>query len=295
MSRFLRLLLAGCACQLALAGAAHANVALSSTSYRASETDANAIVTVIRTGSLHGDEYVRYGTHRANAVDGIDYENVGGTLHFAPGQSQATFAVPIVARDWRGPPVHAAVYLYSSFPEKLGSHNAKLFINHNATLEPRDPEQPAGTSRRPQRCREPAGRRALLCRSPPFPGGGGGPAAAAPASQGVGTDPGDRRSAVHRSLRVLERPEPRGRRVPVPAQRRRAGPHGRSRRWPPTGSSTGSALGAAPRIPRSGSRPTSVSSTGCPPASATSAPSCSWRWTRSSPRPASMDGRLRPA
>ena len=142
MSRFFRLLLAGCACQLVLAGAAHANVALSSTSYRASETDANAIVTVIRTGSLHGDEYVRYGTHRANAVDGIDYENVGGTLHFAPGQSQATFAVPIVARDWRGPPVHAAVYLYGSFPEKLGSHNAKLFINHNATLEPRDPENP---------------------------------------------------------------------------------------------------------------------------------------------------------
>lgn len=142
MSRFLRLLLAGCACQLALAGAAHANVALSSTSYRVSETDAQAIVTVTRTGSLHGDEYVRYGTHRANAVDGIDYENVGGTLHFAPGQSQATFAVPIVARDWRGPAVHAAVYLYSSFPEKLGAHNAKLFINHNATLEPRDPANP---------------------------------------------------------------------------------------------------------------------------------------------------------
>src|ERR1700759_5180663 len=142
MSRFLRILLTGCACQLALAGAAHANVALSSPSYRVSETAGQAVVTVHRTGSLHGDEYVRYGTHRANAVDGIDYQNVGGTLHFAPGQSQATFAVPIVSRDWRGPAVHAAVYLYSSFPEKLGPHNAKLFINHNAPLEARDPTNP---------------------------------------------------------------------------------------------------------------------------------------------------------
>jgi endoglucanase len=141
-SRFLRILLAGCACQLALAGAAHANVALSSTSYRVSDTDGQAIVTVNRTGSLHGDEYVRYGTHRANAVNGIDYQTAGGTLHFAPGQSQATFAVPIVSRDWRGPPVHAAVYLYSSFPEKLGPHNAKLFIDHNAPLEPRNPANP---------------------------------------------------------------------------------------------------------------------------------------------------------
>ena len=176
------LLLAGCACQLVLAGAAHANVALSSTSYRASETDANAIVTVIRTGSLHGDEYVRYGTHRANAVDGIDYENVGGTLHFAPGQSQATFAVPIVARDWRGPPVHAAVYLLrllsreARLPQRQAVHRPQRHARASRSREP------AGTSRRPQRRREPAGRRALLCRSPPLAGGGGGPAAAAPAS-----------------------------------------------------------------------------------------------------------------
>ena len=140
--RFFRILLAGGACQLALAGAGHAEVSLSATIYRASETDAQAAVTVNRSGSLHRDEYVRYGTHRASAVAGIDYQNVGGTLHFAPGQSQATFTVPIVTRDWRGPSVHAAVYLYSSFPEKLGPHNAKLIIVHNAMLEPRDPANP---------------------------------------------------------------------------------------------------------------------------------------------------------
>ena len=140
--RFLSILLAGCACQLALTGVAHAEVSLSATGYRVSSTAAQVTVTVNRTGSLRGDEYVRYGTHRANAVDGIDYQNVGGTLHFLPGQAQATFTIPIVARDWRGPSVHAAVYLYGSFPEKLGPHNAKLFILHNAPLETRDPANP---------------------------------------------------------------------------------------------------------------------------------------------------------
>ena len=140
--RFLSIPLAGCACQLALTGAAHAEVSLSATTYAVSETDAQATVTVDRSGSRRGDEYVRYGTHRANAVAGIDYENVGGTLHFASGQAQATFAIPIVARDWRGPSLHAAVYLYSSFPEKLGPHNARLIIKHDAPPQTRDPSNP---------------------------------------------------------------------------------------------------------------------------------------------------------
>lgn len=34
------------------------------------------------------------------------------------------------------------MYLYGSFPEKLGPHNAKLFVLHNAGLEVRDPTNP---------------------------------------------------------------------------------------------------------------------------------------------------------
>ena len=142
MFGFVRILLACCTCLLAIAGIAQAGVSLSSTGYRVSETAGQSTVTVNRTGSLHGDEYVRYGTHRASAVDGVDYQNVGGTLHFLPGQAQATFTIPIIARDWRGPSVRAAVYLYGSFPEKLGPHNAKLFILHNAPVETRDPTNP---------------------------------------------------------------------------------------------------------------------------------------------------------
>jgi endoglucanase len=142
MSRFLRIVMTSCACQLALAGAAHATVSLSATGYRVSETAGLATVTVNRSGDRRGDEYVRYGIHRANAVEGVDYESVGGTLHLVPGQSQATFTIPIVAHDWRGPSVHAAVYLYGSYPEKLGPHNAKLFILHNAAVQTRDPANP---------------------------------------------------------------------------------------------------------------------------------------------------------
>jgi endoglucanase len=129
-------------CQLAATAVAHGEVSLSANRYTVSETAGQAVVTVDRAGSRRGDEYVRYGTHRANAVGGVDYRNVGGTLHFATGQAQATFTVPIVLHDWRGPAVHAAVYLYGSFPEKLGPHNAKLFIYHNAPLEARDPTNP---------------------------------------------------------------------------------------------------------------------------------------------------------
>src|SRR6185437_1240359 len=118
MFRLLRIVVAAFACQLVLTTVAHAEVSLSSTGYRVSGTASQATVTVNRTGSRHGDEYVRYGTHRANAVGGIDYQNVGGTLHFVPGQSRATFTIPIIPHDWRGPSVHAAVYLYSSYPEK---------------------------------------------------------------------------------------------------------------------------------------------------------------------------------
>ncbi|MGZ4299006.1 MAG: glycoside hydrolase family 6 protein [Solirubrobacteraceae bacterium] len=142
MFRIFSVLLAACACQLALSTAAHAAVHLSSTRYAVSEIDPQATITVQRTGSLPGDEYVRYGTHRANAVAGIDYRNVSGTLHFAPGQAQATFTIPIITRDWRGPSVHAAVYLYGSWPEKLGPHDAKLIIEHNAALDLRDPTDP---------------------------------------------------------------------------------------------------------------------------------------------------------
>jgi endoglucanase len=142
MFRTVRILLAAAATLITFAGTAHADVSLSASGYRVSETDGHATVTVTRTGSLNRDEYVRYGTHRANAVAGIDYRNVGGTLHFLPGQAQATFTIPIVAHDWRGPSVHAAVYLYSSYPEKLGPHNAKLFILHNAGLEVRNPANP---------------------------------------------------------------------------------------------------------------------------------------------------------
>ncbi|HEY2320310.1 MAG TPA: glycoside hydrolase family 6 protein [Solirubrobacteraceae bacterium] len=142
MFRLLSLLLAALACQLAITTVAGAEVHLSSTRYTVAETDQQATITVQRTGSLRGDEYVRYGTHRANAVAGIDYENAGATLHFASGQAQATFTVPIVTRNWRGPSVHAAVYLYGSWPEKLGPHDARLVIEHNAALDLRDPTDP---------------------------------------------------------------------------------------------------------------------------------------------------------
>ena len=254
-------------------------MSLSSTGYRVSETAGQATVTVNRTGSLHGDEYVRYGTHRANAVGGIDYQTVGGTLHFLPGQGHATFTVPIIAHDWRGPSVHAAVYLYGSFPEKLGPHNAKLFILHDAPVETRDPTNPLelpGVPNAPGNLlanarfyadphHSPAAEAARrLRRRHPKEAGMIQEIADQPFTDRFGSWNGrSPESAVFQFLRNAD----------VQTQRR-------SPRWPRTGSSTVNAPGAAPRTPRAAWPTISGSSTASRPGSATSAPSSSWRWTR---------------
>ncbi len=125
---------------------ASADVALSSTTYGVSDTQPLATVTVLRTGSLEGEEHVYYGTHKMESTPGIDYENVGGLLTLAAGQSSATFTIPVIVHDdWSGPPEHVAVFLYSSWPEHLSQpSNATLLIDHDAPLDARNPANPLG-------------------------------------------------------------------------------------------------------------------------------------------------------
>ncbi len=135
---------------LGLAGTASASVQLSSTAYTAGETQGRATITVTRTPALGGDEYVRYGTHRLDSLPGIDYQDVGGTLHFVAGQSSASFTIPIVPHSFIGPPAHVAVYLFGSWPEDLGQpNNARLAIVHDASLDVRNPLNPLALSPAP--------------------------------------------------------------------------------------------------------------------------------------------------
>ncbi len=131
------------AVQLGCAAVASASVQFSSASYQVSETSAQATIQVTRTGPSLQPEAVRYGTHRLDGVNGVDFNTVGGVLAFGPGQTTAAFSIPIIPHNFVGPPVHVAVFLYGSWPDSLGSpNNATLTILHDAPLDARDPLNP---------------------------------------------------------------------------------------------------------------------------------------------------------
>jgi endoglucanase len=143
MRRYAMLVLISLLSLLVLAGSASASVQLTSTHYTAGENQGRATITVARSAPLSGDEYVRYGTHRLDSLPGIDYQNVGGTLHFVSGQTATTFTIPIVPHGFIGPPAHVAVYIFGSWPADLGQpSNARLTIVHDATLDVRNPLNP---------------------------------------------------------------------------------------------------------------------------------------------------------
>ena len=57
--------------------------------------DGQAVVTVVRNAPLDAAASVDYATQDGTATAGTDYQATSGTLNFAPGQSSATFTVPL--------------------------------------------------------------------------------------------------------------------------------------------------------------------------------------------------------
>ena len=64
------------------------------------ETAGQAILTVNRVDGTQGAVSVPYSTVDLSATPGLDYIPVTGTLNFAPGQTTATIAVPVLANPW---------------------------------------------------------------------------------------------------------------------------------------------------------------------------------------------------
>src|SRR5690606_16117628 len=64
--------------------------------YQVLENGTEATITVRRTGGLEGTVAVDYETIARTAEPNADYENVSGTLSFAPGENQKQFIVPLV-------------------------------------------------------------------------------------------------------------------------------------------------------------------------------------------------------
>jgi hypothetical protein len=68
---------------------------LSATTYSVAENAGKATITVTRTGPSYTTVQVHYATSNGTAIAGADYTAVSGTLTLTPGQTVATFAVPI--------------------------------------------------------------------------------------------------------------------------------------------------------------------------------------------------------
>ncbi len=66
----------------------------SASSYSATETSGQAIITVNHAGGL-GPVSVSYSTNGGTALPGVDYVATSGTLHFAAGETSKTFSIPI--------------------------------------------------------------------------------------------------------------------------------------------------------------------------------------------------------
>jgi hypothetical protein len=71
-------------------------VQFSAPSYEVSQSETNAVVTIVRSGDFRKTASVDYTTREGTAAEGIDYQACGGTIVFAAGQSFRTITIPVV-------------------------------------------------------------------------------------------------------------------------------------------------------------------------------------------------------
>jgi len=133
---------------LATAGRAAADtgtVSLNQSAYTVHEDQGTLSITIERTGDLSVAEHVGYGVKQQDAQNGIDFDAVPNTyITMSPGQSTYTFQVPIIDRGIDATPVHALAYLYSSWPDAIGTTNSLVTILHDDPLAVRNPVDPLG-------------------------------------------------------------------------------------------------------------------------------------------------------
>jgi hypothetical protein len=180
-----------------------------------------------------------------------DFTSVKGQLDFAPGQSTATFAVPIVDHGTTTVPKTFRVSLFGASPIGLGpTASAPLTILNDDPVTPPTPGNPLGLAVAPTGGNPLAGARFLSIRTvrPRTPPGATvicGRSRRSPERRGLGPSATARRTSTTSEPRcrvTSSGPRPRG--------------QGRSRCSRPTGSSTGPAE-TATRPPSS--RPTTTS------------------------------------
>ena len=121
-------------------------VQLDQFAYAVSETVGYLHITIVRTHPV-GDEWVRYGVRRNDAIPGVDFDPIPNSLaHFADGQTAFDIAVRVYDQGMNTSSVaHAVVYMFGSYPQQLGDpHEARITFLRDAPLDARDPLNPLG-------------------------------------------------------------------------------------------------------------------------------------------------------
>jgi uncharacterized delta-60 repeat protein len=86
-------------------------LSFSATNYTANASAGNAIVTVQRIYGTSGSVSASYTTMPGSAIPGVDYTTATGSVTFNDGQSNATFAVPLLNNNQAQGPVNLTVVL----------------------------------------------------------------------------------------------------------------------------------------------------------------------------------------
>jgi len=94
-------------CAAALTGSVHAQVKAQDTEtpsyvqfsaprFEVSETETNAVITVVRSGDFRNNAAVSYKTVEGTAANNVDFEPSGGTIVFSAGQSFKTISIAVL-------------------------------------------------------------------------------------------------------------------------------------------------------------------------------------------------------
>lgn len=118
---------------------------LSSRTLFVHENAGAAVITVERTDTSR-EAQIRYLAWPITAVRSADFTPVKGMIDFLPGQSSATFTVPIVDHGLPGPPKTVKIVLFGASPIGLGipSKAVLTIINDDVVSLARNPLNPLG-------------------------------------------------------------------------------------------------------------------------------------------------------
>lgn len=111
------------------------NISFGTPDFYADENGVNAVIEVVRRDGIADTVSVDYKTTPGTAKTNIDYQDVSGTLTFAPGQTALTFTVPIIDNTNQDGNRTIRLFLTNSVKATLGAlTNATLTIIDNESF-----------------------------------------------------------------------------------------------------------------------------------------------------------------